>query len=309
MVSVTERYLFRPPRRSGAIFHLGLGLLLCAAVVAGIWGGISNPPVRLAFWLAALLALGFLPALFYRLYGLWTAAYELEADGIHLRWGWRLEDIPMDSVLWVVPATEFPLSIPLPLLRWPGALQGVQRLSAGQAAGLAPAIEFLASRSQGLVLIGTTEKIFAISPDRPESFLQTYQRLTELGSFNPIPRRSQQPSTLFNRIWANPAARLLLLAGAALSAMFFLAANLATAGRASVRLGFQPDGTPGPAVPAPQLYLLPIINGFFYISNLMIGLFYFRRPEGQPVAFLLWSASLLTSLLLLAGMIWALTNV
>jgi len=305
---MAERYLFRPPRRPGTIFHLGLGLLLCAAAVAGIWSGISNPPVRLAFWLAALLALSFLPAVFYRLYGLWTAVYELEADGIHLRWGWRLEDIPMDCVLWVMPAAEFPLALPLPLLRWPGSLQGTQRLAAGQGAGLAPVVEFLAGRSQGLVLIGTAEKIFAISPDQPERFLQAYRRLTELGSFNPIPRRSQQPSTLFNLVWASAAARWLLLAGAALSALLFAAANLAAAGRDSVRLGFQPDGAPGPAVPAAQLYLLPMINGFFYVLNLIAGLFYFRRLEGQPIALLLWSASLFSALLFLAGMLWALTN-
>jgi hypothetical protein len=56
----------------------------------------------------------------YRLYALWTASYSLERDGVHLRWGFRSEDVPIDAVLWVRTDENLGMRLALPFFRWPG---------------------------------------------------------------------------------------------------------------------------------------------------------------------------------------------
>ena len=65
----------------------------------------------------------------YRLYALQNASYIIARDGVHLRWGARREQIPMDEILWVHPAAELPAPVSLPRLRWPGAVLGLRHQS------------------------------------------------------------------------------------------------------------------------------------------------------------------------------------
>src|SRR5574341_880246 len=105
-------------------------------------------------------------------------------------WGLRSEEIPSSAVLWVRPAAELGDNLPLPWLRWPGAVIGLHQ-RAGDAS-----VEFMASETQQLVLIATPKGIYAISPDDPAAFLSTYHRLNELGSFSPLKARSVYPTSL-----------------------------------------------------------------------------------------------------------------
>lgn len=307
---MSEVHTFWPPRRWGFFYHLALGLLLAALVGAGTWAAWrANPGLpQISYSLLAILALFSLPATAYRLYALQTARYALEQDGIHLRWGLRLEDIPMDEVLWVLPAAEISGKLPLPWLRWPGAVAGVRRLPQEATSGGPAVIEYMAATRRSLVLIGTTSRVFAISPADPAAFLHTYQRLTELGSFYPLPRRSVQPTFLFSQVWANLPARFLISGGLLLSLALFVVVGLATPGLPVVHLGFQPGGLPGDAVEPVRLFLLPTLSAFFFGLNLLAGLFLFRRKDDQPLSYLLWGGGVLTPLLFLAGVAWILAS-
>ena len=64
-----------------------------------------------------------LPLFTYRLYSLWRSTYVVARDGMRLRWGLRVEDIPISDILWVYRADEVEFSPSLPLLRWPGNLE------------------------------------------------------------------------------------------------------------------------------------------------------------------------------------------
>jgi hypothetical protein len=47
--------------------------------------------------------------------------------------------------------------------------------------------------------------------------------------------------------------------------------------------------------------LLPVFNTIIFLVNLFLGIALFRREETQPLAYLLWMTSVVTSLLFLAA--------
>jgi hypothetical protein len=236
------------------------------------------------------------PILGYRAYALWRAAYLVEMGGLKLRWGLREEDIPMDAILWVRSGDELESSLPLPVLRLPGAVLGPRRTADGIL------VEYLAARPKGLVLIGTQGRVFAVSPADPGRFIQTYRRMAEYLPSGSFPARSAYPSFLIGRVWAERPARILLSSGLILAAILLVLVSLSIPARQTVSLGFDSDGTPTAGVPAVQLLLLPLLNGFFYLAEVLLGLFFFRRESGSDLAYLLWGSSILTGVLFLSAL-------
>jgi hypothetical protein len=180
-------------------------------------------------------------------------------------------------------------------------------------------IEFMASSSDRLVFIATPRGMYAISPADPANFRRIYQRYAEMGSLTPMPPRSVYPTFLVNRVWNELPARYLLLAGLALSLILLVWVSLMAPGHTQISLGFNPDGTLREPVPAVQLLLLPLLNGFFYLTDLALGFFFYRRgdqqtptvalpqgrviPAGQALAYLLWSSGAVTPLLFLVALV------
>lgn len=258
-------------------------------------------PVFLLYLSLALLAGFAIPLLGYRAISLQRSSYLLEREGLRLRWGLRVEEIPMDAILWMRRASDLEFKVPLPWLRWPGALMGTRRLPGdGQ-------VEFLAANTNNLILVATIERSYAISPENPGEFLRTFHHFAELGSLDPIPARSIYPSFLLARVWADRLARYLLLGGLVLTFVLLVWVSLLVPGRESVPLGFRPDGSPGNLVPAVQLLLLPVASTLFYITNLSLGLFLYRQDGieelGIPkiMAYLLWGSGVLTPLFFLGA--------
>ena len=296
--SMEEIFVFTPSRRPGLFTHFGAMLVLSAVVVWSLWQAASVGVGRLflVYLLLALLSVAALPLLGYRAYALWTGSYTLQRDGIHLRWGLRLQIIPMDAVLWVHPASELSAPVPLPWLRWSGALMGSRRLP-GEGE-----VEFLAANPGKLLIIATQRRFYAISPEDPNAFLATYQRFTEMGSLDPLAAHAQHPTFLVAQVWHTPAARALLLAGVILCLVLFAWVSLMITTRPQVHMGFYPDGAPGALVPAAQLLLLPVLCTLFYVVDLFLGLFFFRRQNAQPLSYLLWGSGALAPSLSLAAL-------
>lgn len=299
----SEQYIFLPPRQGGLLFQLGLILILLGGSAMGLYlaSQAQIGPVFLLSLLPGLAAVILVPILVYQLYCLQTAFYTLERDGLSLHWGLRIEDIPMNTILWVQRQEEFTQPLPLPVIRYPGALVGARRRSNIARSSGPEMIEYMASKGRGLVLVGTTERIFAISPREADRFLYTFQRLTELGSLTPLPHRSVYPTFLLSRVWSSPLARLLSLASLALSLALLIWVGMTIPGRSQVNLGFYPDGSPGDATPAIQLLLLPVINSLIVLVDLFIGLFFFRRKETQDLSYLVWACGSFIPLLFLLG--------
>lgn len=296
-----EEYVFQPERRAGLIALLAVMAVILAAAVIGIYRAslADIGPAFVFYLLPVLVALALLPALAYRAYALRGAGYVLEREGLHLRWGLRLEDIPIAQIDWVRPVGELNAPPPLPPLRLPGSILGVRRWAGVE-------IEYLAADIRRLVLVATPARIYAISPANPETFLLAYERCIEMGSLTPIEARSVYPAFLLGRVWSSPWARALLGASVLLSLALTLWVSIVIPLRAEITLGSRP-GFPGDAVPAVRLLLLPVLNLLFIAVDFVGGLFFFRRSETQALAYLLWGAAALTPLLFLVAVFFILS--
>jgi len=299
-----DEFAFRPDRRMGLIFHIAGSLLFTLASLFGLWQA-SQASIGLMFMLYLLPALAsviIVPILVYRVYALQSAVYILQREGIRVRWGLRSEDIPMDDVLWVHPAAELSAPLPLPALRWPGAVLGKRHLAGGGE------VEFLAGNFRDMLYIATPGGGMVISPVAPDRFLETFQRFTEMGSLTPLPARSVYPAFLLARVWSAKLARGLLLTCVLLGLALLVWVSLSIQGRSQLHLGFRPDGSPGDLVPAVRLMLLPILNSFFFLVALFLGMLFFRRDDSRPLAYILWLGSALTNLIFLLAVFFILKS-
>ncbi len=293
-----QEAVFYPPRQRGLAFHLAA---IAVFVIAGgltlvLAGRVREGPTFLIYLLIFLILVFPIPFLAYRGYALVRSAYVLEREGIRLQWGFRAEDIPMPDVKWVNRARDLNRAPPLPVFRWPGALIGRRH-----ATGFGP-IEYIAAEAADLILISTPERIYAISPEDPEAFLQTFNELTELGSLAPLLAQSIHPRFILARIWSDPIARYILLSGILLTSSLIVWVAQIASSPTNISLGFTPAGDPSGPIPAFRLSLLPIINTTFFLSDLLLGAVFYRRAQTQILAYLLWVAGALTSALFLVAL-------
>lgn len=284
---------FLPPRKVGVFFQGGLMLVL------GVVGGFfffqaTQDPVGVNFLLNMLIALVLftpLPLLGYRLSALVNAVYILRRDGLMIRWGLRREDIPLDSIEWMRPANEVGYRLPLPWLRWPGAVLG-RRVS-----GELGDVEYLGADTAHLILVATPGKVFAISPENGKSFMATFRRVSELGSLTRLEAQSVYPRVFIGRVFEDHIARWLVIIGF-LIGLVLLAVNVIAIPVLDTIAWVEP----GTTAPAERLLLLPVLNGLIWLSNLALGTLLYRRGGDKRIAaYLLWGTSGVTGVLLMLG--------
>lgn len=285
---------FPPVKRRGLILLMAISLLLILGITFLFFntaqaGAGSEFQVQVILGLVLIIPLVYL---LFRAYSIFTMNYNLGRDGLVLKWGWRREDIPLNSIEWVRPANEMGFHIPKPWLILPGSLFGTRRVE-----GLGQ-VEYIATQSEDLVLVAVENKVFIISPEDPKAFMSTYTVINELGSLNPIEARSVRPRTLFFSIWSDQIARWLIIAGV-LSFLVLLAITTAKAESASMIVWFGGDGAP-----AQRLYLLPILSGLIWSGDLITGVFIYRHStQNHLAAYFLWAASVLTSILFIVSLL------
>lgn len=299
-----ESLRFEPSRRGGLAFQIGMILVLSAgALLLFIQATLAALGPQFLLFLLVSLLLGAVVLVFaFRTYALIRSSYILERDGIRLQWGFRIEDIPMDQVLWVRLAEDLQTPLPKPRLRWPGAVVGVRLLEESGP------VEFLAANESQLVLIGTPERVYAISPKDRSQFLRDFQLQTELGSLAPIQAYSAHPTFLFSELWESSLGRAFLSASLILSLGLFIWVGVAVPNLESVSLGYSPTGSPWPPVPAVQLFLLPVLNIMLTAVGMIYSLYFYRQQANHPLAVVLWGSTTLTNILFLAGVFIILQN-
>lgn len=294
-----DRYLCFPRRRLGFLILLFTTSVLLTGIVLGLWQASQAETASTFLLYTALVAIAaiLLPWLGYRLYGLQNASYEITRNGIRLRWGWRLEDIPAHHVEWVGYAQKFGRALPPPILALPGAVLGERRLPDGRS------IEYLADQFRNLVLIVTPQRIYAISPAHPGDFVLSYQRLTEYGSLTPLQAQSIKPNFWLAPFQADRPARWLLIGNIFLALTLFALVTWATLSREQISLRFTPAGQPLDEVPIVRLYLLPVLNLLFVLCDDTLGAFFYRRQEWRALSYLLWGSALATTTLFLGAIV------
>ena len=293
--------LFHPSRRNGLVFQGVLVLILWAGGGLAFWSSLrQDSGSNVIFYLMlSVFLLAPTPLLLYRLYALLQASYTLERDGLRIRWGLRGEDIPLPQIEWIRPANELGFPLRIPLSSSPGAYLGSTRM---EGLGL---VEYMASDIRTMLLVATPNKVFVISPADPKAFMRSFRRVFELGSLSPLPTYSVRPAAFLERVWADLPARAMLLSGFILTAALFILVSLRIPTLATVSLGFDASQQPLDAGPAESLLLLAVLGGFSYVLDLFTGLFFYRQMTSRPVAYLLWGASVVAPILLLAGAVVA----
>jgi hypothetical protein len=290
---VSDVFAFYPERRLGAAFLIA-AMFAFTAFGAGGLIRISNSQVGLSFLLAAIpviLAVITIPLLAYRLYCLWGANYTLERDGVRLQWGLRSEAIPVDKILWVLPAGEVDNTLPLPLIRWPGTILGTRQLPSGTP------VEYMADSPARLIVIATERQWYVISPQFPDEFLSYFRRLNEMGSLSPLRAQSVYPGFLMWRFWQDRSARLLFVAAVILNLLLLGWVSLIVPVRSQIALHLDAGGVPVEYVSSIQLLLLPILSMAFFFADWLLSLFFFRRDETRPLVYLFMGVSILVVLL------------
>ncbi len=291
---------FPPARQRGRTLHLVL-IILFTAVVAGLVYLIARQPFGPLFMVFVLLAvLAFLPIPFlaYRFYALSRANYNLNRDRLKISWGLREEQIPVADVEWVRPLKSMAQHIPMPFFHLPGSVIGVRHHP-----DLGP-IEFLASDGRSLLLVATSWKIFAISPEDPALFLQDIQHAIEMGSLNPALPKSVFPSFVVANAWDSLAARYLWLAGFFTNIGLLAWVGLMAPSLRNISLGFLPSGAARPPSAGITLVLLPIISISLFLFGWLTGLMIYRRKDYRPMAYILWVSGVVSSLLFLVAVLF-----
>lgn len=288
---------YTPPRRRGLIIHIGLVLILLG-VGAVFFLLATQQQAGIEFMLYLLIALALLvpvPLLAYRAYALLRAGYDLHRDGLRIRWGLRAEDIPLPKVEWVRSVHDLGYSLPLPPLAMPGAILGSRN-----SAELGP-VEFMASDLDTMLLVATSEKVYAISPAMPEQFTRAFQRSMELGSITPMPALSVKPAAFLSGVWQARFTRWLILAGVVLNLVLFILVSVSIAGRQSISLGFDLHGRPVEPGASARLLLLPVLSVIIFLADLIAGLFFYRHEGQRPAAFMLWLSGSITTVMLIVA--------
>jgi len=297
---MSEISSFNPPKRSGQLFLTGMILLSFSIGSLSLWGALNMgmSPITIVYVILSLFSFLAIPLFFYRIYALRNATYSLEREGIYIRWGLRIEDIPMQSVEWVAHASELNTKLPLPWLTLPGAVLGVRKFPDGTQ------IEYLASKTKNLVLIKSNGAIFGISPNDVSGFLNTYQRIIEMGTISQIEARSIHPSFIFSRIWNDRFARTLFLLSFFFSAALWVFASFVISNYDQIRLGYSPSDSSINLVPSSNVILIPLLNTFFVLMNFFAGLYFFRVKASMPYAYLLWICGVILPILNAIGIIF-----
>lgn len=279
------------PRRLPGLL---LGLVLLALIIGVFWISLARLGQELLsasslLWIGlSLLALPLTLLVLNRLYGLLTARYRLDRDGLYVRWGLAFEQVPINMIR-SVEVAEQPLRPRLGFW-WPGCLVG--SADAEQLGTL----EFFATLGELTVVQLNHNRNLAISPPDAESFQAGYTNALHMGALERIPVRSERPEALLGEIWSDWLARLAILGGLLLPlAMLVTLIVRAPALPAEVRFGF---GAEAPLVPLARLTLLPMIAGLVWLADLLGGAWFYRNRRDRPLAYVLWAGAVVIGLLL-----------
>jgi hypothetical protein len=293
---------YHPPRSAGlAIDLFAIFALLTAALFGLIQVSRASLSLLTVLWiLLPLLGVPLSLFLLYDLYGLLTARYLLDRDGLRVRWGWAVEQLPIGKIRSMrAIGRQEGLSLLASGVRWP-----VTTVGSSQSEGGAKLDYFLGLGSEDLVLVEGDGRIILLSPVTAAGFLETYQQATMLGSLQPMQALSQRPRFAVMELLADRVGRLLLLAGIALPLILlgYLAVRVPDL-PAQVPFGFNPQGLPETFAPPGRLLLLPLISSLCWLFNFSLGLWLYRQPAQRLLAYALWMASIIVGLLFWGAML------
>jgi hypothetical protein len=280
-----------------------LGLILLALLLIGAGFSVSElgrssiAPQSLVWIGVLLLTVPLVLLVLNRLFGLLTARYRLDRDGLYIHWGLAYEQIPIGSIR-SIRAGKVLAEVTRPNLGfwWPGCLIGhAESPELGE-------IEFFATSGPMVLVERDIGGAIAISPPDPEAFIAGFDNARRMGSLEQIRARSYRPERLILELRSDRLALALIVLGFAIPLTLLVALIIGAPSLPDeVPFGFGPDQQPGPLVPRGRLILLPVIAGLIWLADLLLGGWFYRNDRDRPIAHVLWGAALVSGLLLVGA--------
>ncbi len=301
---MAESFTFLPRRLFGLITHILLLVVIMAGCGAAVWMAFrqTGSAMLVVYLLAAIMLFCLLPLVGYRGYALLHAIYSLKRDGLRIRWGLRAEDVPLSEVKWVRPASDLEIPLKKPAFTLPGALLGmVEHPDLGQ-------VEFIASSSSNLVIVATMNKVFVLSPEHMEEFVQRFQRALEMGTLNPMQPYSAVPVMFMRQIALDRLGRIFIPGGLALTLALLVMVGLSIPLRTTVSVGYDALGNLLEPVASSRLLLLPVLGVLLFVAGTVGGIYLYRREDSRVVARLVWMSTFMTPILLMLAAYLLLTS-
>jgi len=294
--------IIKPPKVQGLIIGSFLFVLLLGGIIFGILqlaSGEIEP--LLGLWTSiVILGLPILLLVGYRLFGLISARYILDRDGFYLQWGFASEQIPISAIENITRGNLLTSRLSPKLgFWWPGCVVGHRDVE-----GMGQVEFFATTASKDQVIIPLEGRSLAISPPDVDAFHQAFLDFVRLGSLEEISTHTVRPDFFSARLWADRVARSLILAGLVLilSLLGYLAFRVPGLPD-QVPFGFDLLSQPDTLVPPSQLILLPIVGGFFWFTDLIVGVWLFRQDQDRKISYCVWFVGVLLAVLLWGAVI------
>lgn len=290
--------ILKPPRTKGLVIGILLLVILSSAITTSVIQLASNTVTPfLGIW-TSLVVIG-LPLIalnIYRIYGLITAQYILDRDGVYIRWGLSSVQIPLGKIKDVVPQSEITPRLKIRFgFWWPGCIVGKSQSKSHGSTDF-----FATSTAPRNIVISLENRKIVISPPDVQGFIRTFADMVQMGSLEEIPEISEHPDFFSARLWEDRSARITILGG--LSTILILLAFLALRVPylpSMVPFGFDRAGVPDIYVPPARLLLLPLVGGVFWLVDLILGSWLYRQEGNRPIAYLVWGVGVL-----MGGILW-----
>lgn len=288
-----------PPKLLGTaigVIFLSLLVVVIGISLVNLGQGLLSPESLL--WIGLLLlALPIVLLVLNRLYGLVTARYRLDRDGLFIAWGLAYKQVPIGSIRRIRTGREL-AGIARPDLGfwWPGCLIGHTK------SGELGRVEFFAGSGSLVLVEMDSGGMIALTPPDPEAFIAGFENARRMGALERIQVQSYRPERLLLEMRSDRLAVVLIALGlviplALLAGLVIGAPNLPE----QVPFGFALDQQPGPLVPRGRLVLLPVIAGLIWLADLLLGGWFYRIARDRPIAHALWGTAVVSGVLLVGA--------
>lgn len=271
----------------GGAAVLGLRLFRLFALPPEQW------PITITMYgnlIAVFLLLGGAIFLIYRILASLTLSYEVDRNGIYIRWLGNRAVIPMDEIV-LIDIGDKGARLPWGIIQTIGSYWGLGYTSEHQR------LHLFSSRSPARSLvIHTTTASYALSPDDQDGFVQHLEQRRKLGATKPLTSSYQRGRMLSYAFWNDRVIRWAFALGIGLD-LILLGILFARYPSLSdmVQMRFNAVGQTTELRPRHQLLFLPLAAFGLILLNTALGMAIYRYQ--QTGARLLQIASVLMPLL------------
>ncbi|MCA9830859.1 MAG: PH domain-containing protein [Dehalococcoidia bacterium] len=220
--SQLAQVVFRPPRSTGVAIGLAIAVGTLAFALVALRTAANGGTEFKTFlaWLTAALLLVVAAAFVNWTHGIATMAYVIDGDALVIRWGFRRVEIPIDTILRLVPGrTLDPAHIRG--INWPGC-----HIGHAEVKRIGYTLFYSTHRMQSdLVIVHTTQESYALSLVDQAGLAEEIQSRTVLGSLESHPQRSAASGIAALPFWRDGhaiSATLLAVFGAVLTCGFVM---------------------------------------------------------------------------------------